>query len=329
MNKPKRQESTDAQSGSRGKPWVWRSFFRLVFLGWVLVFGLSLAFLDDPTAALQHQAQAAAQAVPEGGQQPATNPHEEKPTKNGNGSTDTFFTRLFENRDLSSDLSKPGAWRIILTKVPLRLMLAAMLAAMLAYRPQKFMLTMPRNPYVAQTQILLAVVAAALMIIVADSAARAFGIFAAASLVRFRTGIRDPKEVTVMLVSLAIGLGTGVGHLALAVIFALFVLLLLWVLESREPAQIFRALELKVRTRDIDKTHERLKALFLNHQVTAEVQALNKPDTDDPRGKIIYRVRVHPDLSTDKMSEELFSVDRDNVDSIEWQQKKSISYFYR
>ncbi|MGH9971697.1 MAG: hypothetical protein ACREBG_28420 [Pyrinomonadaceae bacterium] len=43
---------------------------------------------------------------------------------------------------------------------------------------------------------------------------RAFGIFAAVSLVRFRTNIRDPKEITVLLISLAIGLGTGVQALA-------------------------------------------------------------------------------------------------------------------
>ena len=328
MNKPKKQASTDARR-HKGRLSFWQSFFLLVFVGWALTFGLSLAFPGNPTASLQLQAQAPIQATPEAGQQTATSRDEEMPAKNGNGSSDSFFSRLFENKDLSSDLTKPGAWRVILTKVPLRLMLAALLAAMLAYRPQKFLLTMPRNPYVAQAQILLAVVAAALMIIVADSAARAFGIFAAASLVRFRTGIRDPKEVTVMLISLAIGLGTGVGHLALAVIFALFVLLLLWVLEYREPTQVFRALELRVKTRDVEKTHERLKGLFLAHQVTAEVQALNRKGEEDPRGRIVYRVRIHPDLSTDTMSEILFSIDHSNVNSVEWQQKKSISYFYR
>ena len=79
-------------------------------------------------------------------------------------------------------------------------------------------LALKRNPFVAQTQILLAIVAAALMIIVGDNAARAFGIFGAVSLVRFRTNIRDPKEITVLLISLALGLAAGVGRWDLALI---------------------------------------------------------------------------------------------------------------
>jgi len=63
------------------------------------------------------------------------------------------------------------------------------------------------------------------MIIVGDNAARAFGIFAAVSLVRFRTNIRDPKEITVLLISLALGLASGVGRWDLGIILALFSLL--------------------------------------------------------------------------------------------------------
>ena len=58
----------------------------------------------------------------------------------------------------------------------------------------------------------MAVVAGAMMMVVGDSAARAFGIFAAASLVRFRTNIRDPKEITVLLICLGVGLAAGVGR---------------------------------------------------------------------------------------------------------------------
>jgi hypothetical protein len=91
---------------------------------------------------------------------------------------------------------------IVAVRVLLRFLIAAFLAMLLAFRWRRGVSITKRNPYVAQTQILLAVVAAAMMIIVGDSAARAFGIFAAASLVRFRTNIRDPKETTVLLLCL-------------------------------------------------------------------------------------------------------------------------------
>src|SRR5215207_2206953 len=98
--------------------------------------------------------------------------------------------------------SNLSSWESTSARIALRFSLAAFLAALLAFRPKRGVSIARRNPYVAQTQILMAVVSGAMMMVVGDSAARAFGIFAAASLVRFRTNIRDPKEITVLLVCL-------------------------------------------------------------------------------------------------------------------------------
>ncbi|HJQ27435.1 MAG TPA: DUF4956 domain-containing protein [Blastocatellia bacterium] len=214
-------------------------------------------------------------------------------------------------------------------RITLRLALAALLTSLLAFRPRKDLPVMQRNPYVAQTQILLAVVASALMMVVADNAARAFGIFAAASLVRFRTNIRDPKEITVLLVCLGVGLATGVGKIELAVISSLFVLVMLWVLEYYEPAQVYRALELTVMTRHVDETDELLREIFDRYQMNYELRIIDREDEADPMGKIVYHVNVTPRISTDKLSEEIFASDPEHIDSVAWDQKKSQSYIYR
>jgi hypothetical protein len=87
--------------------------------------------------------------------------------------------------------------------------MAAILGAALGVlRPIRRSLV-PRSSHVIQTQILLAVVGAAVMISVADSLARAFAIAGAAGLVRYRASIEDPKEAGVLLVSLAVGLASG------------------------------------------------------------------------------------------------------------------------
>ena len=217
----------------------------------------------------------------------------------------------------------------VAARMTLRLALAALLTSLLAFRPRKDLPVMQRNPYVGQTQILLAVVASAMMMIVADNAARAFGIFAAASLVRFRTNIRDPKEITVLLVCLGIGLATGVGKIELAIILALFVLVMLWVLEYYEPAQVFRALELTVTTRRVDDTDTLLREVFERYQLTYELRILDREDEEDPMGKIVYYVNLSPQFSTDKLSEEIFALDPDSIDTVRWDQKKSQSYIYR
>ena len=139
----------------------------------------------------------------------------------------TLFGDLFAESSPDVAPAHSGNWGSTAATVTLRFALAALLAAILAFRPRRGVAVSRRNPFVGQTQILMAVVAAAMMMVVGDSAARAFGIFAAASLVRFRTNIRDPKEITVLLVCLGVGLAAGVGRWDMAVILSLFVLLAL------------------------------------------------------------------------------------------------------
>ncbi|MCI0488814.1 MAG: DUF4956 domain-containing protein [Blastocatellia bacterium] len=241
----------------------------------------------------------------------------------------SVFEQIFGTPKALPGRTEPDSLPILAARVTLRLALAALLTGLLAYRPRKSLPLLQRNPYVAQSQILIAIVASALMMIVADNAARAFGIFAAASMVRFRTNVRDPKEITVLLVSLGIGLATGVGRMELAVILALFVLMVLWVMERYEPDQVVRAMEVTVKTRDVNLTDDVLKEVFEKHHIDAELRKVDHPDEPDDLGAIRYLVNVHPGMSTDQLSEEIFSSDPHNVDSINWDQKKSSPYVYR
>jgi uncharacterized membrane protein YhiD involved in acid resistance len=220
-------------------------------------------------------------------------------------------------------------WLQTMGRISMRFLLAAMLGAALAFRLRKRILALKRNPYVAQTQILLAIVAAALMIIVGDNAARAFGIFAAVSLVRFRTNIRDPKEITVLLISLAIGLACGVGRWDLAVVLCLFSLVVLWLLEWREPELVFRSMELKVITKNVVSTQRALRDVFKTHGFDKELRAVDREATEESPGSIVYSVDVSPTISTDEISADILAIDGENVQGIEWDQKKSYSYLYQ
>lgn len=210
-----------------------------------------------------------------------------------------------------------------------RLIIAVILSAILAFRPRKNVRLFERNLYVAQTQILLAVVAAALMMIVGDNAARAFAIFAAVSLVRFRTNIRDPKEVTVLLICLALGLAAGVGRWDLGAVLCLFVLALLRLLEYREPEQAVRPMELTVKTRNADSTQNALKKIFDQYHLDSEVRQIDAPDEADPIGSIVYYLNLRLSLSTDYLSDKIFALDRENIDGIQWEQKKSATDIYQ
>jgi uncharacterized membrane protein YhiD involved in acid resistance len=252
----------------------------------------------------------------------------ERRSPNPNTNSETFVDRLFGTRNNEAFLASER-WAETMGRLALRLLLAALLGAALAYRPRKRILALKPNPYVSQTQILLAIVAAALMIIVGDNAARAFGIFAAVSLVRFRTNIRDPKEITVLLISLALGLASGVGRWDLALILTVFSLLVLWLLEWREPKNVFRSMELKVTTRNVIATQQALRTILLKHGFDKELRAIDRDVTEESPGSLAYSIDVSSMVSTDELSEEILRLDGANVEGIEWDQKKSYSYLYQ
>jgi uncharacterized membrane protein YhiD involved in acid resistance len=261
---------------------------------------------------------------------PSTSATPQPGTQNQNkGGSNPLLTELFGADSSALTPTSYTSWEAAAARIALRFSLATFLAALLAFRPRRGFSASQRNPYVAQTQILMAVVVGAMMMVVGDSAARAFGIFAAASLVRFRTNIRDPKEITVLLICLGVGLAAGVGRWDMAVILTLFVLVALAILEFFEQSQVFRSMEVCVETRNVDQTNEVMKRVFAKHGFDTELRLLNREDADDPMGKIVYLVNLNTIVSTNGLSEEILSADKENIDSVEWDQKESKTYIYK
>ena len=302
-------------------------FAAVVILSALTVYLIGGARRATPETVRQSQPQPGAilGAPDERASEPQAQTQSPPPAQSGD---EGFIDRLFGSQHTSAHLIGE-TWAETMGRIFLRFLLAAFLGAALAFRPRKRILALKRNPYVSQTQILLAIVAAALMIIVGDNAARAFGIFAAVSLVRFRTNIRDPKEITVLLISLALGLSCGVGRWDLALVLALFSLIVLWLLEWREPELVFRSMELKVTTRNVVSTQRALRDVFKTHGFDKELRAVDREATEESPGSIVYSVDVSPTVSTDEISADILAIDGQNVQGIEWDQKKSYSYLYQ
>jgi len=231
----------------------------------------------------------------------------------------------------SSAAPEPGTlnWAESGAQIIFRLLIAVLLSGVLAFRPRKDTPLFRRSLFVSQTQILLAVVAAALMMVVGDNTARAFAIFAAASLVRFRTNIRDPKEITVLLISLALGLTAGVGRWELGIALCLFALGLLWILEYRESEQVVRAMELTVKTKDTERTQDILKKIFNRMKIDTEVREIDPPDEKRSVGSIVYYINLRLNLSTDRLSDRLLKGDPENIEGILWSRSKGASDIYQ
>jgi uncharacterized membrane protein YhiD involved in acid resistance len=193
-----------------------------------------------------------------------------------------------------------------------RLPIAAGLATVLAMRPRRRG-TPHRSPPVIHTQIILAIVGAVVMLVVGSSLARAFGIVGAAGLVRYRSKIEDPKDAGVMLSTLAIGLAAGVGVWMLAVFATVFVLGVLWIVESFEP-KATQLLTLRLRAKDPTSIKPRVERLLDRYAKDYELRTASKEE-------ICYDIHVPIEQKTDRLSQRLLDLDPETV-AVQWEEKK-------
>ena len=194
-----------------------------------------------------------------------------------------------------------------------RLPIAAALAVVLAMRPRRRGTPHRRAP-VIQTQIILAIVGAVVMLVVGSSLARAFGIVGAAGLVRYRARIEDPKDAGVMLSTLSIGLASGVGLWVLAVFSTAFVLVVLWVVESFEP-RAFLLFSLTIKSKDVAALKPKIEQVLSRFKIEHEMRTTSKEE-------ICYDVHVPLDRKTDRVSEEILKLGPENSAEVNWEEKK-------
>jgi len=195
-----------------------------------------------------------------------------------------------------------------------RLPLAAVLGTALALRPRRRSQG-ARKVVVIQTQIMLAVVGAVIMLVVGNSVARAFGIVGAAGLIRYRSNIADPKDAVVMLSALAAGLAAGVGLYRFAGGATLFMMIVLWVVEYFEPPAR-KLFELKIKINAAadfrSQAEDVMKGLGLEHELLVE-------DEDEIR----YSVSAPVPVRTKDVSDTLRLVGGRNSVIVKWEQKKA------
>lgn len=194
----------------------------------------------------------------------------------------------------------------------LRLPLAAILGTVLALRPRRRG-TPERQPAVVQTQIVLAIVGALIMLVVGASLARAFGIVGAANLIRYRSKIDDPKDAVVMLCALAVGLASGVGLYGLAIVGTLFIVFCLWIIEGFEPQT--RMFELKVKMGE--KTQDlrpRIEEVLRRFKAKYELRTASEEE-------VVYMVTTPRSLRTDRVSNAIIEIDAEGKGAVEWNEK--------
>ena len=243
-------------------------------------------------------AQTLSQAPPQTAPPAAAQPPNSLPLGTG-GTSDTFAGSL---GSIEVDLHA-------LVALPL----ATVLGAALALRPRRRG-TPKRSSPVVQTQIILSIIGALVMIVVGTSLARAFGVVGAAGLVRYRAKIEDPKDAGVMLTTLAVGLSCGVGVYGLAIFATVFLMAVLWVIESFEPSAR-KEFILEIKSKDAAKLQPTIEALLRRRRVRYELREATPEEFS-------YLVQLPMDMKTDGISAEIIALDSDPGTGVEWKSEK-------
>jgi hypothetical protein len=113
-----------------------------------------------------------------------------------------------------------------------RLLAAVVIGVVLSSRPWRVVMRRPPpRREMVQAQIMLCAAAAVVTMVIGDSLAKAFGLVGLGSFVRFRSGLKDPRDAAILFLVIGLGMACGHGSLALAVSGALFVAALLAALD--------------------------------------------------------------------------------------------------
>ncbi len=173
-----------------------------------------------------------------------------------------------------------------------------------------------RSSSMEQAQTLLCVSGTMMMIIIGDSLVRAFGIAGAAGIIRFRTPVDDPKDVTILFLLMGLGMSVGIGAFAVAGLgtgFLCTVLLLLHRTSARRARVM--SVEILAGGRQFPTSH--VEGVFARNQIVFEPREIST--ADDVTVK--YHTWLDPRTSLDDLSLQLMGGGTE-VKSVTWEHPK-------
>ena len=174
----------------------------------------------------------------------------------------------------------------------------------------------PAGRALDHTQILLCVVGALMTIVIGDSLPRALGLVGGASIIRFRTPVKDPQNATILFALLGLGLACGLGAFAVAGTGTAFICLLLVMMDhSGQPTQRIMKVELVSEAREFPSTH--VHNVFAQYGLAFETREF----LQSSEAVMTYNISLDPRTSLKDVSARLLN-GQGGIKSVAWQASK-------
>lgn len=183
--------------------------------------------------------------------------------------------------------------QIDLVSLAINLLVAFILGMILRWHFKKFGSVLSNRDELGQILPTIALVIVLIISIVKSSLALSLGLVGALSIVRFRTPIKEPEELTYLFISIAIGLGLGAGQrMAVLMSFALiivFITMIKWQKRSLNAKNLHIIIHWQCRN-DSEKTDiEMLKVILEKYTSSLNLRRL---DMQDNKAEVSYVIDV-------------------------------------
>jgi len=199
----------------------------------------------------------------------------------------------------------------------LKLLLAAFIGLVLTAVHKRTRGDRPASRSLEQAQVLLCVAGALMMILIGNSVARAFGLAGAASIIRFRTPVEDPRDTTFLFLLVGLGMACGVGAFAVAGMGTFFLCCFLVVLDHiGKEKQRAMMVQLLADSRDFPIAH--VQSVFARHRVVFEPREISQGE----KAAITYFVKLDPQTSLEELSSQLMGNAQAGIKSVVWRMPK-------
>lgn len=155
------------------------------------------------------------------------------------------------------------------------------------------------------TLIMLPVIISIIILLVGNNVARAFSLAGAFSIIRFRSAPGDPKDISYIFFTLAVGLASGMGFIGYAVLFTIILCLVMIIIDvTKFASPKSKSLELKITVPENLNYEGVFEDILEKYTVNWNLARVRTRDFGS-LFELSYRVSMKPEENTKKFIDEL------------------------
>jgi len=162
------------------------------------------------------------------------------------------------------------------------------------------------------TMIIMGTTVAVIMEVIGSNIARAFSLVGALSIIRFRTAIKDSRDVAFIFLTMAVGMACGTGFFWIALVFTLFMCPAIYALYRFDVGSMPTSeVLLKVHLPESQDYHQVFNAVFYEHCSDHTLLSV-----ESVRGgtmlELVYSIHFKPDSDENRFLTELRTINGNN-----------------